>query len=106
MANKYKQESKKQEISDEPRNVRQCTHPQRKRRQESAKKCEEARAKLTDQQQLERLDKLLGKNKGAKKERARLKDKVEKAKVGTKNKVNKREPNKQKSSKKIHARHG
>ena len=75
MANKYKSE-KKNEVSDEPRSVRQCTHSQRKRRHESAQRRVEARAKRTDQEQLDRLDKLLGKNKGAKKERLRLKDKA------------------------------
>jgi uncharacterized protein YdiU (UPF0061 family) len=99
MSNKYKQESKKQEISDEPRSVRQCSHPQRKRRQESAKKVLADRTKRTDQEKLNRLDKLLGKNKGAKKERAKLKYKAE-----SKNfkESGKHEPNKQKSSKKIH----
>ena len=92
MAQKYKQESKKQEMSDEPRSVRQCTHPQRSRRQERSKNLQEARAKRTDKQQLDRLDKLLGKNKGAKKERGRLKERV---------KGN--ESNKQKGGKKIHA---
>ena len=91
MAQKYKQE-KKREISDETRSVRQCTHPQRIRRQESAKKCAGARAKRTDEQQLNRLDKLLGKNKGAKKERARLNERVKN-----------NESNKQKGGKKIHA---
>ena len=76
MAQKYKQESKKQEISDEPRSVRSCTHPLRTRRQEQAEKLRKARAKRTDQQQLNRLDKLLGKNKGAKKERAKLKERI------------------------------
>ena len=80
MANKYKQESKKQEIDVQTRSVRQCTHPQRKRRQESAKRCKEDRAKRTDQQQLNHLDKLLGKNKGAVKERARLKERMKKSK--------------------------
>ena len=80
MANKYKSDKKK-EVSDEPRSVRQCAHPQRKSRQESAKRCAEARAKRTDQEQLNRLDKLLGKNKGAKKERARLNPKISKKKI-------------------------
>ena len=75
MANKYKQEKKK-EISDEPRSVRQCTHPQRIRRQEKAKELREARAKRTDKQQLAELDRILGKGKGAKKERARLKKRI------------------------------
>ena len=81
MAQKYKQESKKQELSTEPRSVRKCTHPQHTRRQEGVKKCAEARAERTDQQQLERLDKLLGKNKGAKKERARLKERIKNVKT-------------------------
>ena len=82
MAQKYKQESKKQEITAETRSVRDCTHPQRTRRQEQAKKLHEARAELTDHQQLNRLDKLLGKGKGAEKERARLKDRIRKSKEG------------------------
>ena len=82
MAQKYKQESKKQDIEQESRPTRDCTHPQRTRRQESAKKCAEARAKRTDQQQLNQLDKLLGKNKGATKERARLKDRMRQSKEG------------------------
>tara|TARA_Y100000593_G_scaffold75066_1_gene138378 strand:+ start:517 stop:786 length:270 start_codon:yes stop_codon:yes gene_type:complete len=84
MAQKYKQESKKQEVSSEPRDVRQCTHPQRTRRQESARKCADARAKRTDQEQLVELDKLLGKGKGAKKERARLKENIRKSKENKK----------------------
>ena len=76
MAQKYKQESKKQEISDEPRYVRSCTHPQRTRRQEQGEKLRKARAKRTDQQQLAELDKVFGKGKGAKKERARLKESI------------------------------
>ena len=72
MAQKYKQESKKQEVSAEPRSVRKCTHPHRTHRQESAKRCAEARAKRTDKEQLAELDRVLGKDKGANKERARL----------------------------------
>ena len=80
MANKYKQESKKQELSTEPRSVRQCTHPQRTRRQEQAEKLRKARAKRTDQQQLAELDRVFGKGNGAKKERARLKERIKNAK--------------------------
>ena len=76
MAQKYKQEAKKQEISDAPRSVRQCPHPQRTRRQEQGEKLRKARAKRTDQQQLAELDKVFGKGKGAKKERARLKERI------------------------------
>ena len=64
----------------EGRDVRQCTHPQRTRRQESAKKCAEARAERTDRQQLAHLDTILGKNKGAVKERARLTERIKNAK--------------------------
>ncbi len=84
MAQKYKQEAKKQELSAEPRSVRQCTHPQRTRRQEQAEKLRKARAKRTDQQQLAELDRVFGKGNGAKKERARLKDRIRKAKEGNK----------------------
>ena len=84
MAQKYKQEAKKQELSAESRNVRDCTHPQRARRQEQAEKLRKARANRTDQQQLSHLDKILGKNKGAKKERAKLKDRIRKTKEGKK----------------------
>lgn len=84
MAQKYKQEAKKQELSAEPRPVRDCSHPRFSRRQESAKKLREARAKLTDQQQLNKLDKMFGKGKGATKERAKLKDRIRKTKEGKK----------------------
>jgi len=76
MTQKYKQEAKKQELSDEPRSTRSCTHPQRTRRQESAKRCVEARAKRTDKEQLAELDRVFGKDNGAKKERARLKERI------------------------------
>lgn len=88
MANKYKQEKKK-EVESENRPVRQCTHPSRVRRQESAKKCADARAKRTDKEQLIHLDKVLGKNKGAKKERAKLKARISEGKRhNTKNRKN------------------
>ena len=88
MANKYKQEKKK-EAGDELLSVRECTHPRRARRQESVDKCVEARAKRSAQQQLTHLDKLLGKNKGAKKERARLNAEIAESKK-QKNKSKKR----------------
>ena len=78
--NKYPQESKRKEAEQTSASRRECTHPQRIKRQESAKRCKEARAKRTDVEQLKRLDELLGKNKGAVKERARLKVKIAKAK--------------------------
>ena len=76
MAQKYKQEAKKQDLSTDPRKVRDCTHPQRARRQEQAAKLRKARAKRTDQQQLAELDRVFGKGNGAKKERARLKARI------------------------------
>tara|TARA_A200000159_G_scaffold164491_1_gene194316 strand:+ start:2529 stop:2729 length:201 start_codon:yes stop_codon:yes gene_type:complete len=48
----------------------------RKIRQEEAKVRNEARAALTDEQQLARLDTILGKGVGAKSERARLADRI------------------------------
>ena len=80
MAQKYKQEAKKQEVSAETRFVRDCTHPQRTRRQEQAEKLRKARAKRTDQQQLGELDRVFGKGNGAKKERARLKVRISEGK--------------------------
>jgi hypothetical protein len=47
-------------------------------RRKSARQRKEARDALTDQQQLDRLDKLLGVGKGAKKERARLTGRIAK----------------------------
>ena len=84
MAQKYKQESKKQEVSAEPRSVRQCTHPLRARRQEQAEKLRKARAERTDKQQLAELDRVFGKGNGAKKERARLKDRIRQSTEGKK----------------------
>ena len=87
MANKYPQEAKKKrEEAVAPASKKECTHPRRLKRQESAKRCAEERASRTDEQQLKHLDKLLGKNKGAKKERARLKNKIKNAKAKTPNK--------------------
>jgi hypothetical protein len=78
MANKYPQEAKKkiEETLSVSSGKTKPTHPAREKRRGSAKKCLEARAKLSDKQQLARLDKLLGKNKGAQKERARLKKSI------------------------------
>ncbi len=77
MANKYPQEAKKK-TQEQTISVskRECTHPQKEKRRESAKKCAESRAKRSDKQQLAHLDKILGKDKGAKKERARLKERI------------------------------
>ena len=80
MANKYPQEAKKkiEETLSVSSSKTKPTHPSREKRRESAKKCAEARSKRSDKQQLAHLDKLLGKNKGAKKERERLKRRIEK----------------------------
>jgi hypothetical protein len=101
MANKYKQE-KKNSPEIQVGEGRKCTHPQKRNKQESAKRCAEARAKRTNQEQLNLLDKILGKNKGAKKERERLQLKIAQAKKAP-NKNKKHESDKQKGSKKIHA---
>ena len=79
MAQKYKQESKKQEVSAEPRSVRSCTHPQRTRRQEQAEKLRKARAKRTDQQQLSELDKFLVKARAQRKSEQNLKERIKNA---------------------------
>ena len=80
MANKYPQEAKKkiEETLSVSSGKTKPTHPLREKRRESAKKCAEARAKRSDKQQLVHLDKTLGKDKGAKKERARLKERIKK----------------------------
>ena len=78
MANKYPQEAKKkiEETLSVSSGKTKPTHPARKKRRESAKNRSEARAKRSDKQQLAHLDKLLGKNKGVEKERARLKKNI------------------------------
>ena len=88
--NKYPQEAKRKEVEQTPVSSREYTHPQRTKRRESAKRCVEARAKRTDEQQLKHLDKTLGKGKGATKERARLKIEIVKAKAP--NKKNEKQP--------------
>lgn len=68
-------------------------------RKEEAKERDAARAALTDQQQLDRLNSMFGEGLGAKKERARLaKQIVEVAKVKTS------APKKSKSKKKVAAK--
>lgn len=57
---------------DERRSAMRRGPEDRDRRKADAELREEARAKLSPQQQLERLDTLLGKGEGAVKERARL----------------------------------
>jgi hypothetical protein len=54
-------------------------------RRKSAAQRKEARDALTDQQQLDRLDKMLGAGKGAKKERARLIEKIVGERLAKKN---------------------
>ena len=78
MANKYPQEAKKkvEETLSVSSGKTKPTHPAREKRRASAKNCSEARVKRSDKQQLTHLDKLLGKNKGAQKERARLKKSI------------------------------
>lgn len=89
MANKYPQEAKKNKEEIVSKSKKESTHPQRSRRRAKARRLAEARAERTDEQQLKELDDLLGKGKGAKKERARLKNKISKAELSN-NKNNKK----------------
>lgn len=50
------------------------TKPIQAERRASAEKIQAERNKLSDKEQLAKLDKILGKNKGAKRERARLQE--------------------------------
>jgi hypothetical protein len=63
-------------------------HHRKQARRDQAETLKKDRALRTDQQQLIHLDKLLGKGKGAKKERARLKKQIEKQKKQPKEKKN------------------
>ena len=76
MANKYAKESVKEtvtkKISSSLGPTRDCHWSRRKEKQEKGKKLAEERADRTDKEQLEHLDSILGKGKGAVKERAKL----------------------------------
>lgn len=58
-----------------------CRHPFEQLRRDCAAKRQEARAKLSAKDQIEKLDAKLGAGQGAKKERARLAKQIEEAKT-------------------------
>ena len=75
MANKYAKESVKETVAKKTIKLgptRVCNWSRRTEKQEKAKKLAEERAGRTDREQLEHLDSILGKGKGAVKERAKL----------------------------------
>lgn len=60
------------------------SHSRRDTRRKNAKEAAERRASLTDEQQLQRLDQLLGAGQGAQKERKRLALRIAEAKISKK----------------------
>jgi hypothetical protein len=77
MANKYAKESVKETVTKKTTKLglgptRTCNWSRRKQKQESGKRLAEERAGRNDREQLDHLDSILGKGKGAVKERAKL----------------------------------
>jgi hypothetical protein len=77
MANKYAKESVKETVTKKATKLglgptRVCNWLRRKEKQERGRKLAEERAERTDREQLDHLDSILGKGKGAVKERAKL----------------------------------
>ena len=75
MANKYAKESVKETVVKKTSTLgptRTCLWNRRTEKRAKAKKLAEERAERTDREQLEHLDSILGKGKGAVKERAKL----------------------------------
>ena len=84
MANKYAKESVKETVAKKTVKLgptRVCNWLRRKEKQEKAKKLAEERAERTDKEQLDHLDSILGKGKGAVKERARLNSRIASSKA-------------------------
>jgi hypothetical protein len=77
MANKYAKESVKETVTKKTTKLglgptRVCNWTRRSEKQEAGKRLAEERASRTDREQLDHLDSILGKGKGAVKERAKL----------------------------------
>ena len=75
MANKYAKESVKETVGTKLTKLgptRTCLWHRRTEKRGKAKKLAEERAERTDREQLDHLDSILGKGKGAVKERAKL----------------------------------
>ena len=75
MANKYAKESVKETVAKKTIKLgptRDCLWNRRTEKRAKAKKLAEERAERTDREQLDHLDSILGKGKGAVKERAKL----------------------------------
>ena len=75
MANKYAKESVKETVGTKLTKLgptRACHWPRKREKRENARKLAEDRASRTDKEQLEHLDSINGRGKGAAKERARL----------------------------------
>ena len=90
MANKYAKESVKETVSKKSIKLgptRTCLWLRRTEKQEKAKQLAEERASRTDKEQLEHLDSILGKGKGAVKERAKLNARIASTKTPKKSKT-------------------
>ena len=83
MANKYAKESVKETVAKKTIKLgptRTCLWHRRKEKQDKAKRLAEERSERTDREQLDHLDSILGKGKGAVKERAKLNARIAAAK--------------------------
>ena len=90
MANKYAKESVKETVTKKTIKLgptRVCNWLRRTEKQEKARQLAEERASRTDKEQLEHLDSILGKGKGAVKERARLNARIAADKTPKKSKT-------------------
>ena len=84
MANKYAKESVKETVGTKLTKLgptRACHWLRRREKREKAMTLAEERANRTDREQLEHLDSILGKEKGAVKERAKLNARIASAKA-------------------------
>ena len=86
MANKYAKESVKETVTKKATKLslgptRVCNWFRRTEKRTKAKKLAEERAERTDREQLDHLDSILGKGKGAVKERAKLNARIVESKT-------------------------